>query len=101
LPIAFPLLDLEDRAVIGITDVWGNFSDIIREASQRYSVDAILVARLHKENNAWQGRWTIYHDGLSRNWQSAQLELEDLLQEQNQNANFCSLFHKYQVGIFV
>lgn len=79
LPIVFPLMDLEDRAVIGITDVWGDFSDIIREASQRYPVDAILVARLHQAGNAWQGRWTIYHDGFSRNWQSAQLELKGLL----------------------
>jgi len=79
LPIAFPLMDLEDRAVIGITDVWGNFSDIIHEASQRYLVDAILVARLHKGNNAWQGRWTIYHDGRSSNWQSTQPELDDLI----------------------
>ncbi len=79
LPIAFPLMDLEDRAVIGITDVWGNFADIIHDASQRYSVDAILVARLHQGNNAWQGRWTIYDNAFSHNWQSAELTLEALL----------------------
>jgi len=79
LPIAFPLMDLEDRAVIGITDVWGNFADVIRDASQRYSVDAILVARLHQGNNAWQGRWTVYDNAFSHNWQSAELELEQLL----------------------
>lgn len=79
LPIAFPLMDLEDRAIIGISDVWGNFADTISEASERYSVDAILVGRLNPAHNAWQGRWTVYHHSRTRDWQSTQLELADLL----------------------
>ncbi|NOY71234.1 MAG: DUF2066 domain-containing protein [Gammaproteobacteria bacterium] len=79
LPIAFPLMDLEDRAVIGISDVWGNFADTISEASERYSVDAILVGRLNPVHNAWQGRWTVYHHSRTRDWQSTQLKLADLL----------------------
>ncbi len=79
LPIAFPLMDLEDRAVIRISDVWGNFADTIGEASERYSVDAILVGRLNPVHNAWQGRWTVYHHSRTRDWQSTQLKLADLL----------------------
>ena len=46
LPIALPLLDLEDLTAVTFTDVWGNFEEPIERASARYQPDAILVGRV-------------------------------------------------------
>ena len=41
LPIAWPLLDLEDLNAVTFTDVWGGFDDRIVAASTRYRADAV------------------------------------------------------------
>ena len=46
LPIALPLLDLEDLGVVTFADVWGGFEDRVMAASQRYGADAVLVGRV-------------------------------------------------------
>ena len=43
LPIALPLLDLEDRSAVEFLDVWGGFEDRILAASARYRADAVLI----------------------------------------------------------
>ena len=43
LPIAWPLLDLEDLNAVTFTDVWGKFEDRILAASVRYRADAVLI----------------------------------------------------------
>ncbi len=61
LPINFPLLDLGDRANIQAADVWGDFREIILEASRRYAPQAVLVGRLHPlGGTTWQVRWSLY-----------------------------------------
>jgi hypothetical protein len=46
LPIAWPLLDLEDLGAVTFTDVWGGFEDRIVAASMRYRADAVLIGRV-------------------------------------------------------
>lgn len=46
LPIALPLLDLEDLSAVTFTDVWGGFDDAINLASARYRPDALLIGRV-------------------------------------------------------
>lgn len=46
LPIAWPLLDLEDLSAVSATDVWGGFEDRIVAASVRYRADAVLIGRV-------------------------------------------------------
>jgi hypothetical protein len=46
LPIAWPLLDLEDLSAVSATDVWGGFEDRIVTASARYRADAVLIGRV-------------------------------------------------------
>ena len=71
MPIAFPLMDLEDRTLLTPTDVWGDFGDAIMLASQRYGADAVLVVRLSNEGDAfWRARWTLYHGDESNHWES-------------------------------
>lgn len=66
IPVVFPLMDAEDRARASFAEVWGGFEDSIREASERYGVDAVLVGRLAAEDMG-RGRWTLYGaDGVER-----------------------------------
>ena len=46
LPIALPLLDLEDLNTVQITDVLGGFEDRILAASARYRADAVLIGHV-------------------------------------------------------
>jgi hypothetical protein len=46
LPIAWPLLDLQDLAAVTFADVWGGFEDRILAASTRYRADAVLIGRV-------------------------------------------------------
>jgi len=59
LPIVIPLLDLEDRQLVSVTDVWANFSSPIVSASKRYNSERIVTARLYQgiENNLWKLDW--------------------------------------------
>ena len=49
VPVVIPLLDLEDRAKVGIAEVWGNFSVPIEEASIRYHAERVITARMFKQ----------------------------------------------------
>jgi uncharacterized protein len=59
VPVVIPLLDLTDRATVGLADVWGNFSDPVEIASERYSAEKIITARMFKRPNSssWQLEW--------------------------------------------
>jgi len=65
LPLAFPLLDLEDQMALGVTDVWAGFVDRIARASQRYAPEAVLVGRLYRDlaGSEWVGRWQLLEEG--------------------------------------
>lgn len=72
IPMVFPLMDLEDQGRVGVSEVWGNFSDSILEASQRYRVDGVLVGRLHKQaDGQWFGRWSLYQNDGGVNWEAS------------------------------
>ena len=43
LPIALPLLDLEDMTAVTFADVWGGFDEPVQRASTRYRADATLI----------------------------------------------------------
>jgi hypothetical protein len=46
LPLLLPLMDLDDNSHISLSDLWGRFVDPIRQASTRYSPEAIVVMRI-------------------------------------------------------
>lgn len=50
IPISFPVLDLTDVQQITLYDVWGGFSETIKEASERYGVNYVLSARFYLEH---------------------------------------------------
>ncbi len=69
LPIQLPLLDLNDTMTVSVIDVWARFMDTIDFASQRYSPDGVIVARIYQTipdpanlelvTDKWQVDWTL------------------------------------------
>ena len=54
LPLVLPLMDLDDQLNVNVADLWGRFSQEVKQASSRYFVDASLVIRIsnvHAEEN--------------------------------------------------
>ncbi|MGY8838365.1 MAG: DUF2066 domain-containing protein [Enterobacterales bacterium] len=64
LPVVVPLLDLQDRRLVGIPEVWGNFSEPVEEASRRYSAERSITARMYKEADSenWILDWHFTND---------------------------------------
>lgn len=72
LPLSLPLLDLQDQRSVNAADVWGDFTDVISRASERYQPEALLVGRVFRvAPDQWQGHWTLYHRGAATSWDSA------------------------------
>lgn len=47
----FPLMDLDDSLAISKTDVWARFLPVLRKASERYSSEYMITARLITTSN--------------------------------------------------
>lgn len=59
LPLTLPLLDLQDMGAVTFADVWGGFSDRVRQASLRYQPDAILTGRVRVTDFGIDVQWTL------------------------------------------
>lgn len=59
LPISLPLWDLQDRRALDFIDVWGGFSDRVRQASERYAADAVLSGRVRVTERGYDVQWTL------------------------------------------
>lgn len=65
LPIAWPLLDLQDLGAVTDTDVWGGFDERIVAASARYRADAVLIGRVRPGTFATEVDWLFVY-GVER-----------------------------------
>jgi len=82
LPILFPLMDLEDRGMLQVSDVWGGFEQAIRRASERYLPDLILVGRLHQRGGSdWQADWSLYQADAVKDWRTQGRTLQGVATE--------------------
>jgi uncharacterized protein len=70
LPILLPLMDMEDRNALPVSDLWGGFEADIRRASGRYLPDVILVGRLSQLGSEWRGEWHLYLPDKVNRWQT-------------------------------
>lgn len=71
LPILMPLLDLEDQSRLQAEGLWGKSVAPVREASQRYEPDLILVATFrHTSGPDWYGNWTLLTPQGIADWNS-------------------------------
>jgi hypothetical protein len=65
LPIAWPLLDLQDLEAVDFLDVWGFFEEQVVAASARYRADAVLMGRVRPGVLGNEVEWLFVH-GLER-----------------------------------
>jgi uncharacterized protein len=66
LPVALPLLDLQDLAVVTPLDVWGGFDDHITQASARYRADAVLIGKIRPDVIGTEVQWLLIRGGERR-----------------------------------
>lgn len=71
VPVMFPLMDVQDRAHLSFSDVWGGFVAPVVQASQRYQPDAILIGRIDGSGIAANARWTLVVAGQPTSWDGA------------------------------
>jgi hypothetical protein len=67
IPVAFPLLDVEDRENVTSSDIWGGFDERLEAASERYAASSILVGRIQAERSQ-RSRWSHHFGGEQREW---------------------------------
>jgi hypothetical protein len=80
IALIFPLWDLDDIQALDIYDIWGGFSNQINQASERYSVQSVLSARMYlasdnsseieppntfanQKTELWLADWTMLENG--------------------------------------
>jgi uncharacterized protein len=78
IPVAFPLMDAEDRESVSFSDIWGGFDDLLLKASRRYGANSILVGRV-RPASADRNRWSWYFGGDRREWTGEAEEAVTLL----------------------
>ncbi|NVJ66098.1 MAG: DUF2066 domain-containing protein [Gammaproteobacteria bacterium] len=59
LPVVIPLMDLDDKSAVTISDVWGKFSEPVTRASRRYNADYVVMGSMSASANGWQGSWLV------------------------------------------
>ena len=70
MPLLLPLLDLQDRSAIGVSDLWSANAEAIRQASARYGQPMILLGRIKASGEGWVVRWVLWSDENSRQFTS-------------------------------
>ncbi|AKH22136.1 hypothetical protein AAY24_08060 [Sedimenticola thiotaurini] len=69
IPLMIPLMDLEDQSSVQVADLWGDFEQNIRRASERYSPDLIVTGRLTRlSGQLWRAAWRLYHGNRISSW---------------------------------
>ena len=63
----FPLMDVEDLTRLQAGDLWGGFESRVRDASERYGADLVLVGRV---DDAQAVAWQLLHADRVERWQS-------------------------------
>ena len=67
LPISLPLMDVQDLNAVDFIDVWGNFTERLDRASERYAPDAVLSGRIRLgEEGIETAQWTLLRGGNLR-----------------------------------
>ncbi len=80
LPLLLPLMDLEDTSQVNVSDIWGQFAEVTRAASQRYASDAILTAAIYAgHRGVWHARWSLYQGRQVTNWENSSDHLIDIV----------------------
>ena len=63
LPLALPLMDLEDMSTIDFVDIWAGFGSQIEQASARYGADSVVSGRARVSSFGVEVDWTLIRGG--------------------------------------
>ncbi len=81
IPFLLPLMDLEDQSAVSTSDLWGAFENPIRNASERYEPDIILLVTIKSvSGNAWVSNWSLLDGEDTRSWEFRDKQLFTVLQ---------------------
>jgi hypothetical protein len=80
LPLMMPLFDLEDHLAMPAEALWQLDARSIREASERYRSDAIVVVRASEVSGSrWRADWQLLHSDNAPSFDAEGESLEALL----------------------
>ena len=79
LPIIWPEYDMQDKNVVSFIDIWGAFWEPVKQASERYPVDAVILGRMNWSNGSWTVDWSLLMDGKTENWKLSTLDMGILM----------------------
>lgn len=80
IPLVLPLMDLQDREDLRVSDVWAGFEDGVRAAAGRYQSEAVLLGRVRQVvPGSWEGRWQMILGGGRQEWVSRGETMESVL----------------------
>jgi hypothetical protein len=69
VPLVLPLMDLEDRATLRVSDVWAGFEDNLQRATERYQSEGVLLGRVYElAPNYWEARWRLLLEDTRGEW---------------------------------
>ncbi|GMQ76810.1 MAG: DUF2066 domain-containing protein [Gammaproteobacteria bacterium] len=69
VPLLLPLMDLEDRSRLRVSDVWAGFENNVLRAAQRYQSEGVLMGRIYERlPNFWEARWRLLLEGGRDEW---------------------------------
>lgn len=71
VPVLVPIMDIEDQRSVSIGDIWGGFSEAIKQASVRYATENILLGRVYSTAAGWESRWTLITASGEQHWSGA------------------------------
>lgn len=98
LTVVFPLIDLQDLAIVSTQSITQYQPDAIRQASARYVHDDVLLANISSptaNSTNWQVDWTLLLNGAKVDWQTqAPDEKTAVAQGMDQFAN--NIFTQHQ-----
>ena len=102
VPLVLPLLDLEDQARAGPSDLWAGPWDLrsgaedrFRAASERYQPGATLIGRIDRPNGViWEARWSLLFPGAAQRWKT-EGDVLDLVVDEGVQEVIDALFAHY------
>ena len=101
-PLMYPLLDMEDRRGVRVSDVWGGFRDNILSASARYGSEAVLVGRVYQVlPTLWEANWRLFVDSQASQW-STRADLAEAVAEEGVHEavdRLAALFTRSETGL--
>ena len=69
MPLALPLLDLEDLARVGPSEIRAGAEEQVRAASERYRPGGILIGWIER-GVLWEARWSLLLPGAAQRWKT-------------------------------